>query len=229
MKRIIYVIVLLVLGLNVSAQTADKSKAGRNYVIGFYNLENLFDIYDDPAKNDEEFLPDGKNKWTEAKYTKKLHNMATVIRAMADANGRYHTILGVSEIENRLVLEDLVSQPEIAEANYQIVHYDGPDRRGVDVALLYKPEQFTYLDSESIPFTFDSDIEFSMDKAGQDDFRTRDILMVHGLIDGEHFAFYVAHLPSRIGGKGGDLRSRGGAIIYNHAMGMMEKYPGIKI
>ncbi|MDE6871281.1 MAG: endonuclease/exonuclease/phosphatase family protein [Bacteroidales bacterium] len=229
MKRIIYVIVLLVLGLNVSAQTADKSKAGRNYVIGFYNLENLFDIYDDPAKNDEEFLPDGKNKWTEAKYTKKLHNMATVIKAMADANGRYHTILGVSEIENRLVLEDLVSQPEIADANYQIVHYDGPDRRGVDVALLYKPEQFTYLDSESIPFTFDSDIEFSMDKAGQDDFRTRDILMVHGLIDGEHFAFYVAHLPSRIGGKGGDLRSRGGEIIYNHAMGMMEKYPGIKI
>ncbi|MCM1502015.1 MAG: endonuclease/exonuclease/phosphatase family protein [Bacteroidales bacterium] len=231
MKRIVYIFLLLLIGFNASAQTAgSKSKGSRSYVIGFYNLENLFDIYDDPAKNDEEFLPDGKNKWTEAKYNKKLHNMATVIKAMADANGRYHTVLGVSEIENRLVLEDLVSQPEIADANYQIIHYDGPDRRGVDVGLLYKPEQFTYLDSESIPFTFeDSEIEFSMDKEAQDYFRTRDILMVHGLIDGEHFAFYVAHLPSRIGGKGGDLRSRGGEIIYRHAMEMMKKYPGIKI
>lgn len=231
MKRIAYIFVLLLLGFSLSAQTAgDKSRSGRSYVIGFYNLENLFDIYDDPAKNDEEFLPEGKNKWTEAKYRKKLHNMATVIKTMAEANGRYHTILGVSEIENRLVLEDLVSQPEIADANYQIVHYDGPDRRGVDVALLYKPEQFICLDSESIPFTFENtDIIFNMDKEAQARFRTRDILMVHGLIDGEHFAFYVTHLPSRIGGKGGDLRSRGGEIIYNHAMMMMEKYPGIKI
>lgn len=233
MKRILPILtaaVLLCLA-GVAACAADGGEKGsRNYVIGFYNLENLFDIYDDPAKNDEEFLPEGKNKWTQTKYEKKLHNMAHVIRTMADANGRYHTILGVSEIENRLVLEDLVSQPEIADANYQIVHYDGPDRRGVDVALLYKPEQFTYLDSESIPFTFDSkDIKFDMDKEGQDYFRTRDVLMVHGLIDGEHFAFYVTHLPSRIGGKGSDLRSRGAEIIYEHSLGMMKKYPGIKI
>ena len=223
------ILILLLAASGLSAQpSADGGK--RNYVIGFYNLENLFDTYNDPAKNDEEFLPEGKNKWTEAKYAKKLHNMASVIRTMADANGRFHTILGVSEIENRLVLEDLVSQPEISEANYQIVHYDGPDRRGVDVALLYKPDQFTYIDSESIPFTFEgSAIEFSMNRDQQKKFRTRDILMVHGTIDGEHFAFYVAHLPSRIGGKGGDLRSRGGEIIYNHALGMMEKYPGIKI
>lgn len=223
---------ILILFLAASGLSAQPSADGgkRNYVIGFYNLENLFDTYNDPAKNDEEFLPEGKNKWTEAKYAKKLHNMASVIRAMADANGRFHTILGVSEIENRLVLEDLVSQPEIADANYQIIHYDGPDRRGVDVALLYKPEQFTYIDSESIPFTFEgSAIEFAMNRDQQKNFRTRDILMVHGTIDGEHFAFYVAHLPSRIGGKGSDLRSRGGEIIYNHALGMMEKYPGIKI
>ena len=232
MKRILLSIFLLSALFSVaSAQGPGKASAsGRNYVIGFYNLENLFDIYDDPAKNDEEFLPEGKNKWTEAKYNKKLYNMAKVIRTMADANGRWHAILGVSEIENRLVLEDLVSQPSIAAANYQIVHYDSPDRRGVDVALLYKPEVFTCLDSESIPFTFEnSKVEFSLTKEEQDYFRTRDILMVHGLIDGEHFAFYVAHLPSRIGGKGGDLRSRGGEIIYNHALGMMEKYPGIKI
>lgn len=208
---------------------AGQKGSTRNYVIGFYNLENLFDIYDDPAKNDEEFLPEGKNQWTEAKYQKKISNMAKVIKAMKDDNGRYHTILGVSEIENRLVLEDLVSDPQIADANYQIVHYDGPDRRGVDVALLYKPEQFTYLDSESIPFDFnDTEVEITLDKEAQDYFRTRDILMVHGLIDGEHFAIYVTHLPSRIGGKGQDLRSRGAEIIYKHSCIMEERYPGIK-
>ena len=223
MKRsFIVAALLLLMSLSASAQ-----KTQQNYVIGFYNFENLFDIYDDPVKNDSEFLPEGKNKWTQAKYEKKLHNMAKVIRSMADNNKRWHTILGISEIENRLVIEDLVSQPEIADANYQIVHYDSPDRRGVDVALLYKPDQFTYLDSESIPFDFNSDIDFSDTDTSY--FKTRDILMVHGLIAGEHFAFYVAHLPSRIGGKGGNLRSRGAEIIYNHSRRMEAKYPGIKI
>lgn len=229
MKRIIYIISALLLLAGVSA-SAQKKGGSRNYIVGFYNLENLFDIYNDPAKNDEEYLPDGANKWTQAKYEKKVHNMAQVIAAMAKDNGRYHTILGVSEIENRMVLEDLVADPQIADANYQIVHYDGPDRRGVDVALLYKPEQFKYLDSESIPFTFEgTKVEITLDQAAQDYFRTRDILMVHGTIDGEHFAFYVLHLPSRIGGKGQDLRSRGAEIAYNHAQQMMKKYPGIKI
>lgn len=223
MKRSFIVAALLILmSLSASAQ-----KTQQNYVIGFYNLENLFDTYDDPVKNDNEFLPEGKNKWTQAKYEKKLHNMAKVIRSMADNNKRWHTILGISEIENRLVIEDLVSQPEIADANYEIVHYDSPDRRGVDVALLYKPDQFTYLDSESIPFDFNSDIDFSDTDTSY--FKTRDILMVHGLIAGEHFAFYVAHLPSRVGGKGGNLRSRGAEIIYNHSRRMEAKYPGIKI
>lgn len=223
MKRSFIVAALLILmSLSASAQ-----KTQQNYVIGFYNLENLFDTYDDPVKNDNEFLPEGKNKWTQAKYEKKLHNMAKVIRSMADNNKRWHTILGISEIENRLVIEDLVAQPEIVAANYQIVHYDSPDRRGVDVALLYKPDQFTYLDSESIPFDFNSDIDFSDTDTSY--FKTRDVLMVHGLIAGEHFAFYVAHLPSRVGGKGGNLRSRGAEIIYNHSREMEAKYPGIKI
>ena len=205
-------------------------KVQKSHVIGFYNLENLFDIYHDEGKNDYEYLPDGANQWTEVKYQKKLHNMATVIRAMKDDNKVYHTILGVSEIENRNVLEDLVMQPEIADANFQIVHYDGPDRRGVDCALLYRPDQFTLLESRSIPFTFDSpNIKFNMDSLERVDFRTRDVLEVRGTIDGEMFAFYVTHLPSRIGGKSGDLRSRGAEIIHENAMRLMEKYPGIKI
>ena len=112
------------------------------------------------------------------------------------------------------------------------MHYDGPDRRGVDVALLYDPKVFTFIESESIPFTFEgSSIDFVMTKEQQDYFKTRDVLMVHGTIDGEHFAVYVAHLPSRAGGKkgGNQLRDRGGEIMYNHAMKMQAKYPGIKI
>ena len=112
MKRLIYSL----LALLILAPATASAQGRKNYVIGFYNLENLFDTYHDEGKNDYEYLPDGANQWTEAKYTKKLHNMASVIRAMKDENKVWHAVLGVSEIENRHVLEDLVSQPEIAEA-----------------------------------------------------------------------------------------------------------------
>ncbi len=228
MKRIL---IGAVLGLFISLSAcAQNKKVEKTHVIGYYNVENLFDVYDDPVKNDAEFLPEGKNKWTQPKYEAKLGNIARVISEMAKTNGKFHTILGVSEIENRLVLEDLVAQPAIAKANYQIIHYESPDRRGIDVALLYRPDQFRFVESESIPFDFESEeIEFDMDKERQPEFKTRDVLMVRGYIGEEHFAFYVAHLPSRYGGKGGDLRSRGAEIIYEHAVKMMKKYPEIKI
>lgn len=203
----------------------------RGYVIGFYNLENLFDTVHDEGKNDAEFLPDGGNHWTPARYERKIHNMARVIRAMADENKAFHTILGVSEIENRHVLEDLVCDPQIVAADYQIVHYDGPDRRGVDVALLYRPDQFKLLESRSIPFTFDSPkIDFSAwTREQKENFKTRDILMVRGTLAGEMFAFLVGHFPSRIGGKGQDLRPRAAEIMYEEALRLMKAYPGIKI
>lgn len=226
MKKISIYVLILALLLPATAF----AQRDRSYVIGFYNLENLFDTYHDEGKNDYEYLPDGANQWTEVKYEKKLHNMASVIRAMHDDNKVWHAVLGVSEIENRHVLEDLVSMPEIAEADFQIVHYDGPDRRGVDVALFYRPSVFKVLESKSIPYTFEgSEVEFEMTPEEQADFRTRDILMVRGLLGGEMFAFFVAHLPSRNGGKGGDLRSRGGEIMYRESMRLMEQYPGIKI
>ena len=225
MKRVVYFVLIFLLIIPLMSCAQGK----RSYVIGFYNLENLFDTYHDEGKNDYEYLPDGANQWTEAKYTKKLHNMASVIRAMKDENKIWHAVLGVSEIENRHVLEDLVSQPEIAEANYQIVHYDGPDRRGVDVALLYRPNLFKVLESKSIPFDFNSSIAFSLNEEEKAYFRTRDILMVRGMLGNEMFAFFVAHLPSRIGGKGGDLRSRGGEIMYQESMRLMAEYPDIKI
>ena len=233
MKKSLYLLLALMVvvsGCGSSAKVAG-GPSGKSYVIGFYNLENLFDTFHDEGKNDYEYLPDGSNQWTDAKYQKKLQNMARVIAEMKADNGVWHTVLGVSEIENRHVLEDLVAQPSIAEANYQIVHYDGPDRRGVDVGLLYKPEQFKLLASESIPFTFaPSRIDFSAwTQEEMDDFRTRDVLMARGTIDGEMFAFFVAHLPSRLGGKGADLRPRGAEIIYMRAMELQKEFPGIKI
>ena len=225
MKRFITILALLLAVSPAFAQTGGK----KSYVIGFYNLENLFDTYHDEGKNDYEYLPDGANEWTDFKYQKKLANMARVIRAMRDENKAYHAVLGVSEIENRHVLEDLVAEPAIADAHYQIVHYDGPARRGVDVALFYRPELFTVLESKTIPFNFDSELDFGMTKEEQDAFRTRDILMVRGLLGGEMYAFLVAHLPSRLGEKSGALRSRGGQMMYEESARRMKEFPGIKI
>ena len=135
-------------------------------------------------------------------------------------------------MENRHVLEDLVTEPAIAPAHYQIVHYDSPDRRGVDCALFFRPEIFKYITSEAIPFTFDENTRIDWSEWSQEEkdaFRTRDVLMVRGIIDGEMFAFFVCHLPSRLGGKGADLRPRGAEIAYNRAMELQKEFPGIKI
>ena len=226
MKRILYTLAVLLILSPMACMAGGK----KSYVIGFYNLENLFDTVHDEGKNDYEYLPDGGNQWTEVKYAKKLKNMARVIRAMRDENKVWHAVLGISEIENRHVIEDLIAEPAIKDANFQIVHYDGPDRRGVDVALLYRPEVFQVLESKSIPFDFNStQIEFSMTKEEQARFRTRDILRVRGVLGDEMFAFFVAHLPSRIGGKGNDLRSRGGEIMYAESVRLEQEFPGIKI
>lgn len=222
---------ILCLALMVLMLPVWNASAQKSYVIGFYNLENLFDTYHDEGKNDYEYLPDGANEWTDAKYAKKLSNMAKVIAEMKKDNGVWHAVLGISEIENRHVVEDLVAEPAIADANFQIVHYDGPDRRGVDVGLLYRPEVFKLIASESIPFTFfPSRIDWSAwTQEEMDAFRTRDVLMARGTIDGEMFAIFVAHLPSRLGGKGADLRPRGAEIIYQRAMELQNEFPGIKI
>ncbi|MBR5043367.1 MAG: endonuclease/exonuclease/phosphatase family protein [Bacteroidales bacterium] len=224
-------IILILCSCGSQGQLSQGTKNGKAYVIGFYNLENLFDTYHDEGKNDYEYLPDGGNNWTEAKYAKKLQNMARVIAEMKNDNGAWHAVLGVSEVENRHVLEDLVSEPAIADANYQIVHYDSPDRRGVDCALFYRPEIFKFITSEAIPFTFEpSSIDWSQwTDEEKDNFKTRDVLMVRGTIDGEMFAFFVCHLPSRLGGKGADLRPRGAEIAYRRAMELQKEFPGIKI
>ena len=202
MKRVIvFLIAVLAWGLAGGVVSAQEQQAYKVGLVGFYNLENLFDTIDDPNKQDEEFLPEGVNQWNTEKYLSKLHNMAYAISTIGtDYSNDGVAVLGVSEIENRKVLEDLVAQPEIKERNYQIVHYDSPDRRGVDVGLLYNPKYFKVTGSKSY-----ATVVYNIDKEGSSvrdtSFITRDQLVVSGLFDGEPMHFIVMHWPSRYGGE----------------------------
>ncbi|MDF1697224.1 MAG: endonuclease/exonuclease/phosphatase family protein [Saprospiraceae bacterium] len=191
MTRVISTIFILLLAIcSVSAQK-DQFKA---VSVGFYNLENLFDFERDTTIRDSEFTPWGKRAWTEEKYKEKLANMAYVISQMGiDVTPAGLSILGVSEIENKRVLEDLVKQESIADRNYQIVHRDSPDRRGIDVAMIYNPSHFKVLNvkMENINYIFDDG----------DTLRTREIMHVEGVLDGDTTHVLVNHWPSRSGGE----------------------------
>ena len=201
------------------------------WVVGFYNVENLFDTEHDPGKNDYAFTPEGENAWTPDKYEQKLANIASVIKAMAEQNGRWHVLLGLAEVENDRVLEDLVARPEIAEAGYKFVHVESPDVRGIDCALLYRPEYFKVVETHVLPYDFNttSDIVFEKTPEEQAEFKTRDVLCVRGVLDGEVFAVYVCHWPSRTGEKGSDLRCRAAEIVREDIFTLENRYADINI
>ncbi|MBO7311300.1 MAG: endonuclease/exonuclease/phosphatase family protein, partial [Alistipes sp.] len=170
---------------------ATLSAQDKPYAVVFYNLENLFDIYNDPETHDDEFTPQGVKQWNQIRYEKKLWNMERVLFDIAAIQKDYPIVIGVSEIENRKVLDDLVSQPKLRGANYRICHYDSPDARGVDVAFLYRSDVFKLEGSDNIKLHVE----------GLPNFRTRDLVVMWGTIEGEPFYFLVSHWPSRLGGK----------------------------
>lgn len=195
MKSKSYVTTALVLMAILLARpekgNAQKMRAG---IIAFYNLENLFDTLDTPGVLDTEFTPDGSKHWTSDKYWTKINNLGRVIaRIGSHENINGPAILGVSEVENRTVLEDLVHSEHLKNLNYQIVHYDSPDERGVDVALLYQPRYFKITNARSVPL-------FLVKEDGERDY-TRDQLVVSGLFDGDPMHIIVNHWPSRYGGQ----------------------------
>ena len=168
--------------------------------IAFYNLENLFDFEDDPLTFDDDRTPNGKDHWTEEIYRTKIKNMASVISTIGrDVTGTSPAIIGVCEIENRRVLEDLVNDDSLRQENYGIVHFDSPDRRGIDVALLYRKKVFTPTHYKAYPLLIYTDHD-----PDQRIF-TRDQLLVSGILDGEKIHVLVNHWPSR---SGGEARSR---------------------
>ncbi len=131
---------------------AQETKQYKIQTVAFYNLENLFDFEYDPLTFDDDRTPDGKDHWTEEIYQAKLKNMAKVISEIGtEVTGTTPTIVGVCEIENRRVLEDLVNQESLLKKEYGIIQFDSPDRRGIDVALIYQKRLFTPTHYKAIP------------------------------------------------------------------------------
>jgi hypothetical protein len=190
MPRNIFSIFLLSLSVTLSGQ--NNMKAG---LIAFYNLENLFDTINTENIEDEEFTPTGLNKWNSEKYWIKIDRLAEAISRLGEDEGIKGgpAVIGVSEIENRAVLQDLISNPRLRNSNYQIIHYDSPDLRGVDVALLYQPRFFRVTSSDSP--------ELKIYDEKNERVYTRDQLVVTGLFDGEKISFIVNHWPSRSSGE----------------------------
>jgi len=202
-----------------------QDKKFKVHTVAFYNVENLYDTVNDPKVNDEEYLPGGRQHWTGEKYKKKLANLAKVIAQLGTTdNPNSPTILGVAEIENRKVLEDLIKQPLLAGKDYGIVHFDSPDKRGVDVGFLYQKKYFKPTSYKNFPlYIYDKNAlklkkKLEEDKAAGKETSdedegviinvdlegrryTRDQLLVTGMFDGEEMSFIVNHWPSRAGGE----------------------------
>jgi len=155
--------------------------SGQSLRVGFWNVENLFDLEDDPTTRDEEFALGGKKNVTQDIYDLKLKNCAAVL---ADLNA---DVLGLCEVENYFVLDELNRAYD--GRDYKIIHYDSPDRRGIDNALLYDPEVFKVIETKPILNT--------LPEGGP----TRDILYVQGEYKGHTLHIYVNHWPSNYGGK----------------------------
>lgn len=193
----------------------------RTYTVMFYNLENLFDTINDPDVHDEEFTPQGAKKWNGIKYWKKQHNIEKVLYDISRTVGDYPAVIGVSEIENRNVLEDIVAAEKLLKGDYRIVHYDSPDARGVDVAFLYRPSRFKLEGSKAHKTVVE----------GLPDFKTRDIVTMWGTIEDEPFFFMVNHWPSRLGGQAASepKRCSAAAQVKHIADSVLAQNPATKI
>lgn len=209
----ILILLSVFFSLNGDAQTHE--------CLAFYNVENLFDTVDDTLIRDEEYLPE--NGWTLERYRDKLDNMATVIDQIGKTK---HTngpsFLGLSEVENKKVLEDLIAHPALADDGYQILHINSPDRRGIDVAALYKKDRFAPLSIKAIPlpiYNNDGDKKY-----------TRDILYVKGLLHGELVHITVNHWPSRWGGEkvSSPYRQKAGKINRQLYDSLRNENPNVK-
>ncbi|MFC2111209.1 endonuclease [Bacteroidota bacterium] len=197
-KKLFFIAGFLLLGLILWSQSKshnpdifdDQPREAKGVRIVFYNVENLFDIYNDSLKRDEDFTPEGKNHWDNYKYYKKQNNIAKVL--MNVGGWEAPAIIGLCEIENRFVLNHLVYKTSLKKFNYKIVHFESPDRRGIDNGLLYRPEKFKPIYSKAIG------IDCPFDK----NLRTRDILYVKGLVlNHDTIHIFVNHWPSRWGGQ----------------------------
>lgn len=160
------------------------------FVVVSYNVENLFDTINNPNTADDDFAPDGGNRWDSWRYRIKLRNIWKVLAATNLCN--FPDVIGLCEVENRAVVEDLITWTPLWKGHYSIMHKDSRDRRGIDLALLYNAKTFRPLDSAFVPVTVPD----------EPDFATRDIMYVKGLVTatGDTLHIFLNHWPSRYGG-----------------------------
>lgn len=194
MKRNILFIVLVLLSASVFTPLlqAQNNKKYQVYGVMFYNLENLFDTINNNGKYDLEFSPKGKNQWDAKKYNRKLGNIAYAISQMTSRQTpKGPAIIGVSEIENQSVLNDLVNTEPLKARGLKVIHHDSPDVRGVDVGMLYDPKMFRPINVTNHTLTI----------ADMPRFKTRDQMCVVGLLGSTRIAIIINHWPSRRGGE----------------------------
>lgn len=197
MKRLTLILCCWMVYSSIDAQI----HRGKVCVIGFYNLENLYDTIDNPMVNDDEFTPTGKRRYGSAIFRDKLYKLASVIKQIGDEyTAKGPAILGVAEIENDTVLQFLVQHPLLKERKYHIIHAPSKDARGIDVALLYRPDQFFPLVA--------SKLFVPLPGSSKDAYYTRDILYACGRLLNDTVHVYVNHWPSRRGGKQRSAKAR---------------------
>ena len=159
-----------------------------NYAIVFYNVENLFDTINDPITNDNEFLPNAKKYWYTRKYKRKLKNIASVIHRIHSDTNQVPFIVGLAEVENKKVLQDLINQDDLKGYNFDYVHFDSRDARGIDVSLLFNKTLFEVLLSKTFP------VDVHKNDLSEP---TRDILYVKGVLLNNPIHILINHWPSR--------------------------------
>ena len=218
------IIILLILETSffnsIRAQNNPSDSLKEHYVlatVAFWNLENLYDTLDDPIKDDNEFTPKGVKKWYGERYKKKLTKLSEIIEKMGDSDGP--EIMGFAEIENRDVVEDLISSPLLKNRRYKVVHFDSPDRRGIDVALIYKSNYFNPINAAHVNVADTTD----------PDFITRDILVVTGVLNNDTVTFMVNHWPSRRGGGKDGKRVLAASVARRQVDSLLALNPRAKI
>ncbi len=205
MNRFFFALIIVL--ISVSGSYAQKSNYHAS-LIGFYNLENLYDTINNPIVDDEEFLPNSERHYNTRIFLDKIGKLSSVIAQIGtDINPDGLSLLGVAEIENDTVLNALISHPNLKNRKLKFVHYDSPDKRGIDVGLLYNPKYFTPIYSKALFVTLPG--------GSKDSYFTRDVLYVKGIMDGDTVHVFVNHWPSRSGGEERSIPARAAAAGVN--------------
>lgn len=209
-----------------SFSTQSQSKKYEIHTVAFYNFENLFDTINDASTNDNEWTPAGNQHWTIEKYNQKLKNLSRVLSEIGTPeNPNAPTFIGGSEIENRGVLEDLIKEPKLLDFDYGIIHFDSPDKRGIDVALLFQKKYFKPTSFSNVPlYVYKNEVLEKEEKTEDSKIKikpknnrifTRDQLLVSGFLEGEEMHIIVNHWPSRSGGEKATSKFREAAAKLN--------------